>query len=99
MNRYNSARPMPDSNGKRRLTTTIFPTIPPDATDVFIRTTSMERLDKLAHTFYGDATAWPILASINGLGKGTIIVPPNTRLRIPNIQNVQQYFDNTSNIR
>ena len=50
---------------------------------IYIRTTSMDRLDKLALYFYEDSTMWPIIATANGLGKGTIIVPPNTKLRIP----------------
>jgi hypothetical protein len=84
---------------KRRLTTTIF-TVPPDAvTDIRIRTTSVERLDKLAFKFYGDATAWPIIAAANEIGKGTLVVPPDTSLRIPVISDIQNYLNNINNTR
>jgi hypothetical protein len=78
--------------GLRRLTTTLFPTLAPSATDIRIRTTSIERLDKLAEKFYGDATAWPIIAAANGIGKGTLVIRPDTSLRIPVIADIQSYI-------
>ena len=42
-----------------------------------------ERLDTLAYTIYGDSSYWWVIAAANGLGKGTLIVPANTKLRIP----------------
>ncbi len=69
---------MKDLNGKRRRSTTIFPTIPATANDTFIITTSADRLDKLANTFYGDVSLWWVIAAANGLGKGTLVVPANT---------------------
>ena len=83
MNRYITSKQEKDANGKRRYGTTIFPTIDPSPADVYIRTTSTDRLDKLADRFYNDPTAWPIIAAANNLGKGTLIVPANTNLRIP----------------
>tara|TARA_R100000951_G_scaffold76602_1_gene64665 strand:+ start:138 stop:410 length:273 start_codon:yes stop_codon:yes gene_type:complete len=74
---------MKDQLGKRRRSTTIFPTIPATANDTFIVTTSADRLDKLANTFYGDVSLWWVIAAANGLGKGTLVVPGNTKLRIP----------------
>lgn len=89
--RYNTTEITNDANtGKRRKSTTILPVVPGGITDVQILTTSMERLDKLANTFYGDASLWWVIAVANSLGKGTIIVPPNTLLRIPS---TDQLFD------
>jgi hypothetical protein len=99
MNRYITSNTLLDSNGKRRLGTTLFPTFQTDPSDLYIRTTSIERLDKLALRFYADPTAWPIIASANNIGKGTLVVPVNTRLRIPNIADVQQYLTNINLIR
>jgi nucleoid-associated protein YgaU len=84
---------------KRRLSTTIFTAPPANATDIRIRTTSVERLDKLADKFYGDATAWPIIAAANGIGKGTLVVPPDTSLRIPIISDIQNYLNVINNTR
>jgi len=83
MSRYSTTNIMKDLNGKRRRSTTIFPTIPATANDTFIITTSADRLDKLANTFYGDVSLWWVIAAANGLGKGTLVVPGNTKLRIP----------------
>jgi nucleoid-associated protein YgaU len=40
-------------------------------------------LDKLAVSFYNDAASWWVIAAANGLGKGTLMVPRDTKLRIP----------------
>lgn len=93
MNRYLTTSAIKNvTTDKRRLATTIFPVVPASASDIYIRTTSLERLDKLAHQFYGDVTAWPIIAAANGIGKGTLIIPPDTKLRIPVINNIQNYL-------
>lgn len=84
MSRYITTKPIQTKQDISRKSTTIYPNIPTDLqNDIYIRTTSADRLDKLALHFYNDASMWWIIASSNGLGKGTIIVPPNTRLRIP----------------
>ena len=83
MSRYSTTSVIKDENGKRKRSTTIFPTIPSAVDDTFIITTSADRLDKLANIFYDDTTLWWVIAAANGLGKGTLIVPANTKLRIP----------------
>jgi len=88
MSRYSITSTIKDSNGKQKKATTIIPTIPTSNNDTYIETTTSERLDKLAYTFYEDITLWWIIAAANGLGKGTLIVPSNTILRIPAKQDV-----------
>jgi len=83
MSRYTTTDIIKDEDGKQRKATTIFPTIPITLSDTFIITTSADRLDKLANIFYQDITLWWVIAAANGLGKGTLIVPGNTKLRIP----------------
>lgn len=83
MNRYATTPTIKDNNEIPRRATTILPVIPISATDTYIVTTSPERLDKLANTFYGDTTLWWVIAAANGLGKGSFIVPSNRNLRIP----------------
>lgn len=92
MNRYATSEILKDNNGQRKMQTIILPVIPVSDDDIFILTTSKERLDKLAYTAYGDESYWWVLATCNGLGKGTIIVPPNTRMRIPSKQGIEDYI-------
>jgi hypothetical protein len=56
-------------------------------------------LGQLANKFYGDSTLWWIIASANGLGKGTIVVPRNSKLRIPSDKNIQQLINILNNSR
>jgi len=98
MSRYNSTPEIQDVNGKRRMASTIVPSFPSSTFDVYIRTTSVERLDNLAYRFYQDSTLWWIIAAANGLGKGSLMVPSNTPLRIPSKSNYQQIL-NSYNIR
>ena len=67
-----------DSTGKRRKSTLIIPVPEPSSSDVFIQVTSADRLDLLAYKFYGDASLWYVIASANGLGKGSLMVPSNS---------------------
>jgi hypothetical protein len=73
--------------------------MPTSTNDVYIQTTSTERLDKLALNFYQDATMWWVIAAANRLGKGTLIVPVNTTLRIPDKQIIQQVINQVNRSR
>jgi hypothetical protein len=94
--RYNTTDKTNDINGKRRKLTTILPVVPTSTSDIQIITTSVERLDKLANTFYGDASLWWIIATANSLGKGTIIVPVDTVLRIPSKNKIDDIIIQTN---
>jgi hypothetical protein len=98
MNRYSTTKIIKTDSGKRRLETTILPPVN-NGSFILIRTTSTERLDKLAQRFYGDPTAWPIIAEANGIGKGTIVIPPNTRLQIPTINDIDNFLNNINSRR
>jgi nucleoid-associated protein YgaU len=99
MSRYIVTDTIKDELGKRRKATTIFPTIPATPNDTYIITTSIDRLDKLAHTFYNDQGLWWVIAAANGLGKGTLVVPENTKLRIPAKQEFFEQVTNTNRTR
>jgi hypothetical protein len=92
-NRYTNSSTIKDSNGKRRKGTVIIPVPDPSSNDVYIQVTSAERLDLLAHKFYNDANLWYIIAAANGLGKGSLMVPINSRLRIPDSTTIQQQIE------
>ena len=61
--------------------------------DIYIQITSPERLDLLADQFYGDATLWWIIATTNGLGKGTLFTPEGITIRIPPAQDIQSIIE------
>jgi phage tail protein X len=87
-----------DTTEKRRLASTIVPVQPDSINDVYIQTTTVERLDLLAYKFYNDATLWYVIAAANGLGKGSYYVPAGSKLRIPDALTIQQTIEqiNTS---
>jgi hypothetical protein len=94
MSRYITAAVQRDVNtDKRKLSTIIVPTPPVRSSDIYIQTMGVERLDKLALTFYEDATLWWIIAAANGLGKGTLLIPGGVKLRIPDRINIQDYVN------
>jgi hypothetical protein len=98
MSRYSTTQTIRDNNEKRRFASTIIPSLPLSPADIYIRTTSVERLDNLAYRFYQDPTLWWIIAAANGLGRGSLMVPSNRPLRIPSKSNYQQIINNI-NIR
>jgi hypothetical protein len=99
MSRYSTGKIILDANGKRRFDTIILANPNSDTDDIFIQTTTADRLDKLALIFYDDETMWWVIAAANGLGKGTYMVPADTRLRIPAITGIQQVIIDTNNER
>lgn len=99
MSRYNSIDLVKTNTDKTRQATTIMPSFNGSVDDILIRTTTPERLDKLAYEFYGDVADWWIIAVANNLGKGTIVVPSNTSLRIPSNALAYNKLDEVNRIR
>ena len=99
MSRYQTSKQLKDENGKRRINTTIVPAVPESEQDTFIEVTSADRLDNIANNFYGDSNLWWVIASSNGLGKGSLIVEQNQLLRIPDISSIQDLISNTNKER
>jgi len=93
MNRYLNSTAINDVSGKRRRETIIPPTPTYSTEDVYIQTTTVERLDLLAHKLYGDTSLWWAIAAANGLGKGSLYVPQNAKLRIPSISTIEQQIE------
>ena len=63
--RYRNTKILRDRNGKRYYRPTIIPNIPLRDSDLFIYPKVGERLDLLAHKFYGDSNLWWIIAKAN----------------------------------
>ena len=82
MKRYATTRKKIDKSGKRIYSTTYYPQIPIENQDTFIRAKDGDRLDVLAHKYYGDVTLWWVIAKANGVkGKPTFTI--GDVLRIP----------------
>jgi hypothetical protein len=99
MNRYAESKIIKNANGKQRRSSIILPNAELSPTDTYIQTTTIERLDLLAFDLYGDVTMWWVIASANGLGKGSMIVPQNTLLRIPDISNLESQIQKVNTSR
>lgn len=84
MRRYESVKTKKSPNGKTVYETVKIPYIEPTESDIYVISTVGDRLDYLANSYYGNPRYWWVLAMVNNLGKGTMIVEPGTQLRIPN---------------
>jgi hypothetical protein len=77
-----------ESDGKvkivRRLKTTLYPDFNQFLSeDTYILSQENDRLDILAKEFYGDEVFCHVIAKANGIGHGTLVVPPGMIIRIP----------------
>ena len=82
MKRYSTTKQKLDKSGTRVYSTTYYPEIPIDNNDTFIYTKDGDRLDILAHRYYGDYTLWWIIAKANGI-RGKMGLEVAVPLRIP----------------
>lgn len=83
-NRNRYAKLLSKKTGERVLGSTVLPHIPKSPSDIYITSIFGDRLDMLAHKYYGDVTLWWIIAHANQLGKGSLHIKPGTQIRIPN---------------
>jgi hypothetical protein len=99
MNRYATSTELKTDNGFRRRATVILAAPTADNNDTYIQILSPERLTKLAFNFYNDVSSWWIIAAANGLGKGSLIVPSNTILRIPSNATIDSVINEINRTR
>ena len=81
--RYNHTKIKIREDGKRVLKPTIYPKIPIKDDDVFIYPKFGDRLDNLAHKYYGDVSLWWIIAKANNLDEAHIGFESDKQIRIP----------------
>jgi len=99
-NRYQYIKLIKNDKGKRYYTNNIYPEVPVSDSDIYIITTSIDRLDVLAYNFYGDSTLYWIISTANNLPGDTLVPDPGTQLRIPiNIQSVLNLYNNLNQNR
>ena len=94
--RYNKSDILVTSSGQQYYKAKKYPPIPPSSSDVYVITTSGDRLDLLAYTYYKDATLWWIIAMANNnVNFGSMFPEPGIQLRIPiDLNNILTLFDN-----
>ena len=97
MDRYQDLSIIKDSNGRRKYTTTFVPYFDKSDNDIYVITDDSDRLDLLANQFYGDSTAWPIIATANNIGLGTLYIEASKQLRIPDPNNYRDYIIQINN--
>ena len=83
MNRYYSNSTKKEKDGREVYKPKIYPNIPLMDTDVYVATETGDRLDTLAHQFYGDSTLGGFIASANNIHNASFGLPDGTVLRIP----------------
>lgn len=73
----------------------LYPNIPISSEDIFVITTTGDRLDLLAYTYYKNPEYWWIISMANNnITKGSMFPQPGTQLRIPlNVNEVLRTFD------
>ena len=73
------------SEGKRYLKPLRYPVIPLKISDLYVITTSGDRLDSLAYRFYDDIRLWWIIATANRdiIRRDSYSLKPGLEIRIP----------------
>jgi hypothetical protein len=94
MNRLKNIPVLRRDNRKRYFVPLKYPEIPLSADDLYVITTTGDRLDLLANQFYNDIRLWWIIASANPniIRRDSFALAPNIELRIPS--NEQDIIDN-----
>jgi hypothetical protein len=92
MNRYQQNPTLTRWDGKRVMTSTIYPTIPYNSNDLYVITSDADYLDVLSQKYYQDPSFWWVIACANGL-RATMKAPSGMQLRIPaNLQGIISAF-------
>lgn len=83
-NRYTYTNTIKESDtNKSYLETTIYPRVKPSDNDFYIISQAGDRLDMLAHKYYGNTNLWWIIAVTNNLNDANFFVEEGIQLRIP----------------
>lgn len=89
-----------DPKGEQFYTNNVYPEIPVLGTDTYVIATLGDRMDLLAHYYYGDSSFWWVIASANALTGDSLYLEPGAQIRIPqNIQSVINQYRVLNTIR
>lgn len=83
-NRYAYSKIQIENETKKKyLGSIIYPKIKATDNDLYVISESTDRLDLLAHKYYGDKTLWWIIAVANNINDASFYVKEGLQLRIP----------------
>jgi hypothetical protein len=101
MNRYDNKTILKTPQGKPYYKSKVYPNIPLSENDIYIITSTEDRLDYLAYKYYLDSEMWWIIAMANNnMTKGSLFPMPGTQLRIPsNINGIIEQFNKFNKAR
>ncbi len=81
---------------KQYLGSVIYPKIKPTDNDLYVISESTDRLDLLAHKYYGDKSLWWVIAVANNLNNASLYIGEGVQLRIPS--NLSQILNDLEKI-
>lgn len=90
MQRYQPDTVIKNEDNQRIFETSYHPEFPITDKDLFIITKRGQRFDELAYQYYQDQTLWWVIAKANGLVDGSLVIRPGIRIRIPDLETVDQ---------
>ena len=82
-NRYTYNTILKKRDGKRYMSSTIYPKIKPNNDDIYIIVDTTDRLDLLAHKYYNNPQYYWIIAVANNINNGDMYLEGGTQIRIP----------------
>ena len=83
---------------KQHFNTMLYPTIEQLSTDTYITTSQSDRLDLLAHKYYGDSGLYWIISIANNLLTDSFFIQPGTQLCIPSRDRISNIFAELKNM-
>lgn len=96
-NRYTYSTTHTNPTTKQRyLGSIIYPKIKPTDNDLYVISESTDRLDLLAHKYYGDRSLWWVIAVANNINDASFYVTEGLQLRIPS--NLSQILNDLEKI-
>ena len=90
--RYTNNQIQQLKDGRNVFRTKIYPNIPLSDSDIYAVTQTGDRLDTLAHQFFGDTSLWWIIATANNIHDAPFAIADGSILRIP--MNYTQIINN-----
>lgn len=81
--RYTNNKIQKLKDGRNVFRTKLYPNIPLSDSDIYAVTQTGDRMDTLAHQFFGDASLWWIIATANNIHDAPFALVDGTILRIP----------------
>ena len=84
MNRYQDIKQIKNTEGTRYYRDSKYPRISLSSNDIYVITTTGDRLDLLAQQYYKDSTLWWIISTANdNLPQNSLFPPVGEQIRIP----------------